>query len=321
MPRPRTVITIGNFDGVHLGHAALVRRAKEVAAGSGDLTRVAVMSFDPHPLTVLRPDEAPERLTNFEQRAELLGALGVDEVIRLEPTGNVLGLEPAEFVRTAVRDLDPIAFVEGADFRFGRSRAGDVALLRQLGQQLGFAVHVVDPPVEVTLGDHTLVRASSTIVRWLLEHGRVQDAAAVLGRPYEIRGEVVRGERRGRTIGFPTANLKSPCMAPGDGVYAGVATLPDGQRLTAAISVGTKPTFGDGIERTVEAYLLDADREDGGPIAGLPEYGWTMALTFEHWVRDQVRFESVAALLDQMGRDCDRIRRLSPVGKEAGCPT
>lgn len=310
MHRPRTVITIGNFDGVHVGHAALVARARAIADGAGGMARVVAMTFDPHPLAVIRPGEAPGRLTTLSQRAALLGRAGADEVVRLEPTGSMLGLSPEEFVGNVVRDLQPLAIVEGPDFRFGRDRAGDMALLARLGEANGFITETMAPPVEVVLSDHTIVRASSRLTRWLLEGGRVRDAAAILGRNYEIEGEVVRGERRGRTIGFPTVNIKSECMAPGDGVYAGTATLPDGRRLAAAISVGTKPTFG-GDARAVEAYLLDAPT-DGGAIAGLPEYGWQIRLSYEHWLRDQVRFESVGALLEQMGRDCERIRRMEP---------
>jgi riboflavin kinase / FMN adenylyltransferase len=322
MNRPRSVITIGNFDGVHLGHAALVARARSIAESAGNGARVVAMAFDPHPLTMLRPEEAPARLTTFEQRAALLGREGADEVVRLEPTGNLLGLDPEEFVQGVVRDLEPVAFVEGMDFRFGRGRAGDVRLLAELGRQLGFVVEAVDPPVEVTLSDHTVVRASSRLTRWLLEHGRVIDAAIVLGRTYEIHGRVVRGEQRGRLIGFPTVNIESACMAPGDGVYGGAATLPDGRRLAAAISVGTKPTFG-GTTRAVEAFLLDAptEGESGAKrIAGTPEYGWPIRLSFEHWIRDQVRFDSVGALLEQMARDCDSIRQLGPAREVAGCP-
>jgi riboflavin kinase/FMN adenylyltransferase len=317
MRTARAVVTIGTFDGVHAGHAALVRRARQIADGGPEATRVVAIALDPHPMTVLAPDRAPQRLSTFEQRAEWLGGAGADEVIRLEPTGNLLAMAPQEFVREIVQDFNPTAFVEGEDFRFGRGRAGNVETLRELGDGMGFSVEVV-APIEVALTDGTLVKASSTIARWLLGHGRALDAATVLGRPYELVGTVEQGDQRGRKIDFPTANLVSECMAPGDGVYAGHAVLEDGRAFAAAISVGTKPTFDDG-RRAVEAFLMmDGAGGTWQPIPGLPEYGWRMHLQIEHWVREQVRFDSVRELVEQMRRDCERVRAM--VGhKEAAC--
>lgn len=306
MSSGKSVITIGTFDGVHVGHAALVRRAR-AAAGEG--VRVVAMSFDPHPAAVLRPGAEPARLTTFERRAELLRSAGADEVVRLEPTKELLGLSPEAFFSEVVAPYGPVAVVEGEDFRFGRGRAGGIETLRALGRGMGFDVHVVGP-VEVALSDHTVARASSSMTRWLIEHGRVRDAAAVLGRPYEVSGTVERGDRRGRTIGYPTANVRTECLAPGDGVYAGVAHLEDGRRFAAAISVGTKPTFGEHA-RAVEAFLL---RSDGGeawaPLPGLAEYGWGVRLAFLGWVREQVKFGSLEALLAQMARDGERVREI-----------
>ena len=306
----RSVVTIGNFDGVHLGHAALVKRARAIADAAAHNTRVVVMSFDPHPLTVLRPGAAPARLTTFERRCELLGALGADEVIRLEPTGALLAESAEEFITRVAAELKPIAIVEGPDFRFGRGRAGDIAFLREAGKKLGFTMEVIAPPIEVVLDDHTVITASSTMARWLVERGRIRDAAAVLGRHYEMTGTVRQGDRRGRTIGFPTANLDSPCLAPADGVYAGLAHLPNGRATPAAISVGTKPTFGEHT-RTVEAYLLrDDPAKAWTPLPGLPEYGWPLRLEFRHWLRDQLTFAGLDPLLDQMTKDIARTREL-----------
>ena len=307
MKRPRTVVVIGNMDGVHIGHAALVRRARQIADSAHDTTRVVALVFDPHPQTVLRPHAAPARLTTFARRAEILGTLGVDEVVRLEPTGNLLAESPDQFIERLVGDLAPLAVVEGPDFRFGRGREGDVQTLARLGARYGFAVEVVEP-VEAVLTDLTAAAASSSLARWLIGEGRVRDAALVLGRPHGITGTVVRGDRRGRTIGFPTANLESECLSPADGVYSGIARLQDGRELLAAISVGTKPTFG-GTSSIVEAHLLDA-RSSSEAIEGLPEYNWPMLLEFHHWVRDQAKFGSIEALVDQMGRDCQRVRTL-----------
>lgn len=311
-----TVLSIGTFDGVHLGHQALVERAAAIAARSGAASgtrpRVVVLAFDPNPLEVLAPGQAPARLTTWSHRERHLLTAGADEVVKLAPTRELLAMPAAEFVEHLVRDYRPTAIVEGADFRFGARRAGDVAMLRELGKSHGFDVDVVEQ-VEVPLIDHTIAPARSTMLRWLIEHGRVGDAACLLGRPYAMAGTVVSGDRRGRTIGFPTANLSSPCLAPADGVYAGRATLPDGRTLAAAISVGTKPTFGTHA-RAVEAYLMDDTWEveargrsgEWQTIEGLPEYAWELDLEFLAFVRDQVRFESLDALLAQMDRDCQR---------------
>lgn len=311
-----SVLTIGTFDGVHLGHQSLVARAAAIGAKSGTPAgprpRIIVLAFDPNPIENLAPGKAPARLTTWAQRERHLLAAGADEVVKLEPTRELLAMPAAAFVEHLVRDYRPTAIVEGADFRFGAKRAGDVTLLRELGKAHGFEVHVVDQ-VEVPLTDHTVAPARSTMLRWLIEHGRVGDAACLLGRPYAMAGTVVRGDRRGRTIGFPTANLNSPCLAPADGVYAGRATLPDGRILAAAISVGTKPTFGTHA-RAVEAYLMDDSagshtsgrRREWGTIDGLPEYSWELELEFLTFVRDQARFESLDALLAQMDRDCRR---------------
>ena len=325
------VVTIGNFDGVHVGHAALVARAREMASridrekdpgeGTQSGTSVVVMTFDPHPASVLRPGSAPPRLTTFAQRERLLKDLGADEVIRLTPTAQLLGEDPETFMRWVLDQTDTRAVVEGDDFRFGKGRQGDHATLSALGKSLGFGVEIVEP-VEAALTDQTIVRASSTMVRWLVERGRVRDAAAVLGRPYAFSGEVVEGDRRGRTIGYPTANIKAAQLLPADGVYAGWAILDDGRRFKAAVSVGTKPMF-DGVGRTAEAYLIDAPLEGAtvdvnrlqkdqgwGRIEGLPEYGWNIQIELFAWMRDQSRFASIKALTDQIARDCTRIDRL-----------
>lgn len=313
-----TVITVGNFDGVHVGHAELVRRARAIADGRGDGTRVLAMTFDPHPMTRLRPEHAPRMIMGYRRRAELLRSLGADEVVRVEPTADVLNRTAEQFVRSVAEAYRPAAFVEGKDFRFGKGREGTVAVLKELGERLGFAVESVEA-VEVALDDHSVVRASSSLARWLIRHGRVRDAAVVLGRPHELRGEVVRGDRRGRTIGFPTANLATEDLRPGDGVYAAVARLEDGRAYPAAVNVGSRPTFG-GMEQRVEAHLMmeegegwapAADASGWRPVPGLPEYGWRLALELIGWVRDQVRFDSPARLAGQLERDRARAARMA----------
>jgi riboflavin kinase/FMN adenylyltransferase len=302
---PETALTIGNFDGVHAGHAALVTRARRLVGPGG---RVVALCFDPHPLAVLRPAAAPARLTTFARRAELLRDAGADEVARLDPDPGLLNKTPEEFAGWLVGHYSPTAIVEGDDFHFGKARAGNVQTLAELGARLGFNVEVVGP-VQVSLGDHLVVRASSSIIRWLVQEGRVRDAAAVLGRPYELAGEVVQGDQRGRLLGYPTANLKTECLLPADGVYAAEAVLPGGRIVAAAVNVGTRPTF-DGLERRAEAYLM----EGGRAAAGVPGYGWGLMLRLMSWLRDDARFDSVDSLISQIGRDCERAARVLRLG-------
>ncbi len=309
MPGQRTVLTIGNFDGVHVGHASLLARAREAATDSG---RVIALAFFPHPLTTLDPGAAPPILTTFEERARLLRHAGADEVVQLQPSASFLALSAEEFVATIVERYAPAAIVEGADFRFGAGRAGDMAALAELGRRFGFQTMTV-PARTATLSDCTLVDASSTLIRWLLTHGRIADAAAALGRPYAMNGGVVQGDRRGRLLNMRTANLESPCLPPGDGVYAGVADLGAGGRWNAAISVGTNPTF-HGRQVRVEAHLLDWP----GPGPHESEYGWTMRLEFHHWLRDQIRFDAVEPLVRQMHEDVVRAGSMLRAGALQG---
>ncbi len=303
MPQ-RTVITIGNFDGVHAGHAALLAAARRWADAHS--ARVVAMSFDPHPASVLRPDAAPARLTTFARRRELLLAGGADEVRRLEPTPELLGQSARSFIEHLTADHHPVAIVEGPDFHFGRGRTGNVALLREMGKDLGFEVESV-PPVSAALSNQQIVPASSSIARHLIEAGRVVDAWAVLGRPYELAGTVERGDQRGRTVGVPTANTRCSTMLPADGVYAAMADLPDGRHWPAAVNIGSRPTVA-GIDRRVEAHLIGATAEPWAPIEGLPEYGWDLRLKLVGWIRDQVRFASVGSLVEQIKRDIDKAR-------------
>lgn len=289
-------ITIGNFDGVHCGHQALIRACRNLAGPGG---RTIVLAFEPHPATVLRPDSVPPRLGTFEQRCQWLLQTGADEVVALAPAAETLSQAPGTFVESICRKWRPIAIVEGPDFRFGHQRAGSVEDLKRLGPALGFEAVVIDPVVAV-LADQTEAPVSSTMIRWLLARGRVADAAAMLGRPYELQSTVRRGRQRGRELGFPTVNLAdNGCLLPADGVYAGEAELPDGSTRTAAISVGCNPTFAD-AERSCEAYLLDF----GG---WREEYGWQIRLAFHSWMRDQLVFRSVDALKSQLLRDIRRV--------------
>lgn len=295
-----TALTIGNFDGVHLGHRALVERCRELVGASG---RVVTLAFDPHPMTRLNPALAPARLSEFSRRAAWLLEAGANEVERLEPDSVLLSMTAREFVQSLVERYSPAVMVEGADFHFGKGRAGNVRVLAELGTEFGFACDVV-APVDVVMTGLQVVRASSTLVRWLVTHGRMNDASAVLGRPYEIDGTVVQGDRLGRSIGFPTANVRTESLLPADGVYACDVVMPDGAVLPALANVGVRPTVG-GLERRLEVHVL---REPGEwrLLPGVPEYGWPIRVRVRSWVRDQVKFESVGVLRAQLARDCER---------------
>ncbi len=295
-----TAITIGSFDGVHRGHLELVRAARRAV---GERGRVIVLSFDPHPLSVLRPRDTPARLSSFDQRVEWLTGDGVaggaDEVVALSPNPEFLDQSPEAFLESLVKAYAPAVIVEGPDFRFGRGRAGSPRTLEDLGARHGYRTIIIDP-VEATLTDHTILTVSSSMIRWLVAHGRVRDAAALLGRPYELTGPVVAGDRRGREIGVPTANLNHrDRLLPADGIYAGVAIRPDGRSFPAAISVGAKPTFG-AHPRLCEAHLIGYE----GP---LDDYGWEIRVRFGDWLRDQIAYRRIDQLTDQIRRDLEQV--------------
>lgn len=293
-----------------MGHRALIHAAREIASHHAG-SRVVALAFDPHPMTRLRPDRAPERLSTWDQRAAWLRDAGADVVEPIEPTDAILALSPEAFIQRCIEQHNAIAFVEGSDFHFGAQRAGNVRTLAALAEGYNFTTRVV-APVEVVLENQLIARASSSLVRWLLRHRRVSDAAIVLGRPHQISGVVTRGDRLGRTIGFPTANIETSCMLPADAVYAGFADLPNGRRLAAAINIGTRPTV-KGQTRRLEAHLFDPSGapvlRDADAIQGLPEYDWPIALSLTRFVRDQARFESVAHLADQLHRDLAAMRQ------------
>ncbi|QQE11899.1 adenylyltransferase/cytidyltransferase family protein [Planctomycetota bacterium] len=200
----RSVITIGNFDGVHRGHQQLLLRAKQWASENGG--NVIVMSFDPHPMSILKPELAPRRLSTVARREQILKELGADQVVFLEPKKDLLQLEPEDFVRQVVEQYQPAVLVEGNDFRFGRQRRGDIKLLAEIGGKSGFQIDIV-PTCDVVLSNHHIVRVSSSLVRWLIEKGRVADAEIAIGRPYTFESIVVTGEKVGRQLGFPTSIL------------------------------------------------------------------------------------------------------------------
>jgi riboflavin kinase / FMN adenylyltransferase len=296
----RTVVTIGVFDGVHRGHQAVVGRAAAQAR------RLAVplvaVTFDPNPIIVIRPEAAPPALLPVRTRAELLCAAGADHVLVL-PFGRERSEQSAaDFVDDVIVGLlQAKAVVVGGDFRFGHRAAGDVPLLELLGKERDFMVERVEP-----VGDARVERWSSTYIRERVAEGDVAAAAEALGRPFRVEGVVVRGHERGRALGVPTANVPARLgeVVPADGVYAGWLTRlddPHAQRWPAAISVGTNPTF-DGVERSVEAYVIGRD--------DLDLYGVPVAVDFVDRIRGQQRFDTVAELVERMHVDIDVAREL-----------
>ncbi|ABS02952.1 bifunctional riboflavin kinase/FAD synthetase [Kineococcus radiotolerans] len=302
-----SVVTIGNFDGVHRGHAAVLGEVVGLARGRG-LRSVAV-TFDPHPLQVLDPERAPGLLTGLDRRLDLVAATGLDAVLVLPFTRELAGWSPERFVEDVfVGALRAAVVVVGHDVRFGAGNSGDLTTMQGLGERFGFEVVVLED-----LGDPGnragSPRWSSTAVRAALAEGDVARAAAVLGHPHRITSTVVHGDHRGRELGYPTANLdtdRADGLVPADGVYAGWLTRPSGQRLAAAVSIGTNPTF-DGLHRQVEAYCLP---QPGLEQRGLDLYGERVDLDLVARLRPTLRFDGVEALVEQMERDVAACRRI-----------
>ena len=295
----RTVVTIGAYDGVHRGHQAVIGQVRSLAAELG--CRTAVVTFDRHPATVVRPESAPRLITDLEQKLELLAATGVDATV-LVTFDERRSQEPAEdFVREVlVRGLRAKRVVVGEDFHFGHHRAGNVALLRAMGAQSDFDV----VPVElIPREDGVEEPISSTAVRRALAGGEVEVASALLGRPFEVRGSVVTGDQRGRLLGFPTANVEIPnqmCL-PADGVYAGWYERPDGSVHATAINLGRRPTFYEHADHSrLEAHLLDFADD---------LYGERAHVRFVACLRSERKFDGIDALVAQLKRDIESARQ------------
>ncbi len=290
------VVTIGNFDGVHRGHQRILSTARRLADDVGG--PVVAVSFQPSPVQLLAPDKAPEALMQISQRCDALTDAGADIVLLLHTSVELLAMTPEAFVREILVDrLGARHVVEGGNFFFGHNRAGSVETLAAFGELLGFGVHVVEA-VTVDLADATHVTVSSSLTRRLLTDGRVADAARCLGRPYRLSGEVVRGRGLGRRLDYHTANLDcGRQLIPADGVYAARAVC-EGRTYSAAVSIGTRPTFGD-LDRAVEAHLL----ADPGDVYHCP-----MTLEFVGYIREQITFDSPDHLRLQIDEDVQRVR-------------
>jgi len=315
---PPTAVTVGVFDGVHRGHRHVVGHTVEVAGERGLLP--VVVTFDPHPLAAVAPDAQPDALTTVEHRCALLAAAGVEGVLVLPFTAEVASWPPERFVDSVLADALHTAYlVVGENFRFGHRAAGDSALLRTLGEKHGFEVEALP----LVAGDQETW--SSTFVRQRLAVGDVEAAAEVLDRPHRVEGVVEEGDRRGRALGYPTANLDLPphTAIPADGIYAGWLvrsgagdaagdaggdsaggdSAGDGeQRLPAAVSIGTNPTFTGGTKRRVEAHVIDRD--------DLELYGERVGVEFTARLRDTVKFDSADELVAQMADDVARAHAL-----------
>lgn len=288
-PTLRSVVLPGNYDGVHLGHRALIQTARTLAEARN--LRVTVLTFEPHPLRVLAPEKAPQRITTATRRDELLRMAGADDVRVVPFDAAFARLSPDEFVdRILVGELAAQAIVTGADFRFGAERAGDLPALRALGAWRDFEVHTVEPVIR----DGSVV--SSSRIRQRIADGDVEGASDLLDRVHDLDGLVVKGHQRGRTIGFPTANLQcDDALVPKDGVYVIAARIQCVEKIAhGVLNVGTRPTVSAG--RSVEAHLFNFDRD---------VYGQRMRVGFVKRIREERKFDGIDALVAQIHTDVD----------------
>ena len=301
-----TILTIGNFDGVHRGHQALLQhmlqRAEQMTAAGRTPINTAFLTFDPHPVRVLRPDLPHFLLTTPMERLEAAAALGITHGIIQPFTLEIAQLSPRDFTTLLKEHLGLATLVVGPDFALGRNRSGDIAALRALGEELGFTVEVIAP---IALDDQP-VRSSH--IRQLLRSGEVEAAATLLGRPYRVSGVVEHGDQRGRQVGIPTANVRTPPdkLLPGDGVYATRTLLAGFDRVHtfySATNVGVRPTV-DGLHRRVESHLLDFPPP--GQVDDL--YGRVLAVDFLHRLRGEKRFATIAELVAQIHADIAQAR-------------
>ncbi|MDP1712040.1 MAG: bifunctional riboflavin kinase/FAD synthetase [Candidatus Nanopelagicaceae bacterium] len=289
-------VAIGIFDGVHLGHQAILSRAKEISNGRG----VIALTFDPHPTQVFAPERAPTMLVSLERRVELLKQHGADAVVVIDFDRSFASKSPGEFVtEVLVKQLQISGVVVGQNFTYGHNAAGKVADLIAAGKLYGFAAEEVE--LENADGDPI----SSTRIREAVAHGDVATASRLLTRPHRLEGIVVHGEKRGREIGYPTANLgysTASNTVPADGVYAGWLEVAE-QRWPSAISIGTNPTFAGERSSQVEAYALDREGLDLYDQGAIIDFGWRL--------RDTLKFDGLEPLLVQMKKDCDQARILT----------
>ena len=307
--RKGCVLTIGNFDGVHLGHQRILTAAVRTAAKMA--VELAVMTFEPHPVAILHPEKAPGVLTPLSLKTHLLAKYGLDCLIVLKDSRELMNLSPAKFVEEFLATaVQPAVVVEGENFNFGCGRTGNVHTLRNLGLEKGFEVIVIETE-EVKLSIGQALNVSSTLIRNLLEAGKVTDAAVALGRPYRLIGKVIKGRGKGTEIGFPTANMaKSNQLVPAEGVYAALVEIGDSEdkvceaaeKIPAALSIGRTQTYGAEQPFLIEAHLL---WQNVGQLIGK----W-MAADFIQKIRDQQKFEIESELTAQITKDCEQVKKI-----------
>jgi riboflavin kinase/FMN adenylyltransferase len=303
------VLTIGNFDGVHIGHQEILSAAKQTAAERR--TQLLVMTFEPHPLVVLHPHQKPGILTSLELKKHLLAEAGADCLLIIKSTPELLSLSPDEFVEQFItKGTQPGIVVEGESFNFGSGRAGNVQMLQKMGTGKGFLVSIIDPK-EVQLSTGKMAKVSSTLIRNMLKNGDVADAAVGLGRPYRLLGRVIPGRGKGKQLGFPTANIEPvEQLVPAEGVYAGFVEIGDTaeqvcqthNKLPAALSIGRSETLGSDNPLAIEAHILT---DNIGDLQ--TKY---LAMDFIERIRSQQKFDTEKDLTAQIANDCEEVKKI-----------
>ena len=303
------VVTIGNFDGVHTGHQKILTTARNIA--DEKQTELTVITFEPHPVAILYPEKSPGILMPLGLKKHLLASLGVDCLCVLKSSPELLKLSPQDFVNEfLVKNIQPVAVVEGENFNFGYGRSGSIHTLYNLGNENGFEVIVVESMTAKLSIGHA-VKVSSTLIRNMLEASKVNDAAVALGRPYKLVGEIIPGRGKGKTLGFPTANMEpANQIIPGQGVYAGFVEIADSlekvciskEKTPAVFSIGRTSTYGTDKPLLIEAHLLV---DDVGKLTGK----W-MAMDFVQRLRDQMKFGTETKLSEQIARDCEKTKEI-----------
>ena len=303
------VLTIGNFDGVHIGHQQILSAAKETTAKRR--TQLVVMTFEPHPLAVLRPQQKLDLLTSLAFKKHLIAKAGADCLLLVKSTPELLTLSPDEFVERFIsKGIQPSIVVEGESFNFGSRRDGNVHTLQQMGKENGFFVSVIEAK-EIKLSTGQTVKVSSTVIRNMLKSGQVADAALALTRPYRLIGQIIPGRGKGKQLGFPTANMgPTDQLVPAEGVYAGFVQIGDSEKdvcaatakLPAALSIGTAQTLGTDYPRLIEAHILT------GRVGDLQ--GKYLAMDFIHRIRSQQKFDTEKDLAEQIAKDCKTAKQI-----------
>ncbi|MHC4069442.1 MAG: bifunctional riboflavin kinase/FAD synthetase [Planctomycetota bacterium] len=303
------VVTIGNFDGVHTGHQKILTTARNIA--DEKQTELTVITFEPHPVAILYPEKSPGVLMPLELKKHLLAEVGVDCLCVLKSDPELLKLSPGDFVNEfLVKSIQPVAVVEGENFNFGYGRSGSIHTLYNLGKENGFEVIVVEA-MTARLSIGHAVKVSSTLIRNMLEAGKVNDASVALGRPYRLVGEITAGRGKGKELGFPTANIEPATqITPTQGVYAGFVEIADSfdkvciskEKTPAVFSIGRTSTYGTDKPLLIEAHLLI---DDVGDLIGK----W-MAMDFVQRLRDQIKFESETKLSEQIAKDCEKAKEI-----------